>query len=361
MSEKTEQPTPKKLRDARKDGQVAQSKEVVSAATLITICSVIMATADNIVSTLQEIMLLPNRLYNQPFAKALEIMTSASLDALFALVMPIIAVTFITGIAANVIQVGPMMSAKSITPELNKISPISGFKKIFAVKNLVEFLKSVLKIALLSALIYISMIKYLPDLLNLSNCGKSCVFPLLGIMLKELIAYTAVAFIVIAAFDYFFQKSQHIKQLKMSMEEVKKEYKESEGDPQIKGQRKQLHKELLNGPAPEKVKKSSVIIANPTHVAIGLYYDKEETPLPLLTIKGTDMFAQDIKKMARDAGIPILENRPLARGLLAAAEENQYIPPEFIEPVAEVLLWVQGLADEPEEDPSLDPKNHYHP
>ena len=355
MSEKTEQPTPKKLRDARKDGQVAQSKEVVSAATLITISSVIMGLFDHIVTTLQEIMLLPSQLYEISFDKALEIMASASMSALVELILPILAVTFITGIAANVIQVGPMMSAKSIKPELKKINPVSGLKKIFAVKNLVEFVKSVLKIALLSALIYIAMIKYLPDLLNLGTCGTSCILPLLGVMLQELITYTAAAFLVIAAFDYFFQKSQHIKQLKMSMEEIKKEYKESEGDPQIKGQRKQLHKEILSGPAPEKVKKSSVIIANPTHVAIGLYYDKDKTPLPIITIKGTDNNAQDIKKMARESNIPILENRPLARALLAAGEIDQYIPPEFIESVAEVLLWVQGLAEAPEEDFSIDP------
>ena len=346
MSEKTEEPTPKKLRDAKKDGQVAQSKEVVSAATLITISAAIMAFFDTMMESLKHLILLPGQLYQMPFPQALKIMVEVIFDSMVILLMPILGVVFITGILANVIQVGPMMSAKSITPELNKISPVSGFKKIFAVKNLVEFLKSIIKILLLSILIYISMRSHIADMFNLSGCGKACIMPLVGDMMMELIMYSAVAFIIIAVLDYFFEKKQHIKQLKMTKDEVKREYKESEGSPEIKGKRKQFHKELLDGPPPENVKKSSVVLANPTHVAIGLYYNKDETPLPIITVKGTDVIAQEIKAIAKEADIPVIENRLLARALLAHGEVDQYIPATFIEPVAEVLRWVQQMTEE---------------
>lgn len=343
MSEKTEKPTPKKLRDSRKKGQVSQSKDLVSAATLIGVCVVLIAISGYMIETIQELIILPGTLYGEPFLEALKIMLYGSMEASILLILPVCAIAVISAALSNILQTGPLFSAHPIKPELKKISIISGFKKIFCMKNLVEFIKSVIKILFLSVLIYYTVKERISDLMNLPYCGKLCIIPLMGKMLILLLIATAIAFIVIASFDFFFQKAQHIKQLKMSKDEIKREHKDTEGNPEIKGKRKQIHKEIMETDQPEAVKRSSVIVANPTHIAVGLRYIQGETPLPLVTVMGTDHTAQSLKRIAHDLDVPIIVNRPLARALLKKGEVDEYIPSDLIEAVAEVLLLVRRM------------------
>ncbi len=346
MSEKTEQPTPKKLRDARKDGQVAHSKEVVSAVLMIVIFVFLWVFSDFYMEQFEVLILLPTRFYDVPFGQALALITDSVIDIMVAILLPFIAMVIFTAIIANVGQVGLLFSFKSITPDIKKINPAEGAKKIFAKKNLFEVLKSIVKILFLGTLIYLIIEGNINDFGKIPGCGIDCLTPFVGGLFFDLMVYSGVAFFIVAAIDYFFQKSQHIKQLMMSKDEVQREYKEMEGDPQIKGKRKQLHKELLNSDIKPRVKASSAIVVNPTHVAVGIYYEKGKVDLPLITIMGTDDTAQYIKKIARENDIPIMENIPLARGLLAAAEVDEYIPSEFIQPVAEVLKWLRSLERE---------------
>lgn len=346
MSEKTEQPTPKKIRDAREKGQVAQSKEVVSSLLLIAIFAFFWGMSDFYISKFKDLLLLMDQIYHVDFRKALGDMTTAILIIGVKMVLPILALVFFVTIVSTMAQIGPLISFESIKPDIKKINPVEGAKKIFSKKSLFEVLKSTIKIVFLGGLIYYLIVSHINDFLEIPSCGMTCALPFVGAIMLKLFLYSSMVFLIIAAADFIFQKAQHTKQLMMSKDEVIREYKETEGDPQIKGKRKQIHQEMLNDEIKPRVKASSAIVTNPTHVAVGIYYEKGEVDLPVVTIMDTDERAQMIKKIAKEEGIPIMENIPLARGLLAAADVNEYIPSEFIKPVVEVLKWVEKIKSE---------------
>lgn len=340
--EKTEQPTPKKLRDARKKGQVAKSKEVSGTFGLLLVLATLWFMSDDYLTTIQEMVILPSTVYNEPFQDAFKIVTTGILEKSIMLLLPLVAVSMLGAIIGNVMQFGFLISGESIKPDIKKISPIGGLKKIFAIKNLVEFFKSVIKIVFLSIVVYYVIKGSLGDMVNMPYCGSSCILPVTGILLKKLLLYAIAAFVVIAVLDFLFEKQQFTKQNKMSKDEVKREHKESEGSPEIKGKRKEIHQEILN--EAENTKKSDVVIKNPTHLAIGLHYNQDTTPLPVVTVKGRGGRARFILKIAEKEGIPILENVPLAHALFDT-DIASYIPSELIEPVAEVFRWVEDLKE----------------
>ena len=342
-AEKTEQPTPKKLRDAREKGQVAKSKEVSGTFGFLLVIATLWFMSDDYINTIQEMVILPSTVYNETFEEAFKIVTMGILTKSIELLIPLVGVTLLGAIIGNVMQFGFLLAGESIKPDIKKISPIGGFKKIFAMKNLMEFFKSVVKIIFLSIVVYYVIKGSLGDMVNMPYCGSSCILPITGILLKKLLLYAIAAFVVIAVLDFLFEKQQFTKQNKMSKDEVKREHKESEGSPEIKGKRKEIHQEILN--EAENTKKSDVVIKNPTHLAIGLHYSQDKTPLPVVTVKGRGGRARFIIKIAEKEGIPILENVPLAHALFDT-DIASYIPSELIEPVAEVFRWVEDLKEQ---------------
>ena len=341
--EKTEEPTPKKLRDARKKGQVAKSKEVSGTLGLIAVLVTLWAMSDTFIVTIEEMVLLPAQVYTENFKDALKIVTMGILEKAIMLIIPLVLVAMFSAIVGNIMQFGMLFAPEGIKPDIKKISPIGGLKKIFAMKNLVEFFKSVIKIVFLSFVVYYVIYSSIGDLVNLPYCGSSCILPVVGVLMKKLLLYAAVAFVIIAILDYMFERYQFMKQQRMSKDEVKREYKESEGSPEIKGKRKELHQEILN--SAENTSKSDVVIKNPTHLAIGLRYKQESTPLPMVTVKGRGGHARFIVKIAEKEGIPVLENVPLAHALYQL-NITDFIPGELIEPVAEVFRWVQEIKEQ---------------
>ncbi|MHA7000997.1 type III secretion system export apparatus subunit SctU [Aeromonas schubertii] len=339
--EKTEQPTPKKLRDARQKGQVAKSKEVVSAALILTIMAMLMGLSDYYLEHLGKLMLIPEQASALPFQQALDVMGENLFQELVYLLLPLLSVAALMTILSHVGQYGFLLSGESVKPDIKKINPVEGAKKIFSIKNLMEFVKSLLKVCLLSLLVWVTIEGNLKPLLQLPRCGALCIMPLVGDMLGQLMAVCALGFVVIAIADYAFEHHQHIKQLKMSKDEVKREYKEMEGSPEIKSKRRQFHQELQSSTMRADVKRSSVIVANPTHIAIGIRYEKGETPLPLVTLKYTDAQALMVRRIAEEEGIPVLQRIPLARALHRDALIDHYIPAEQIEAAAEVLRWLE--------------------
>lgn len=343
--EKTEQPTPKKLRDARKKGQVSSSKDVVSAALVVLMFALLWGASGFYADKLQELILLPT-LYigsDMPFYLALEQTFDGLIVLFLQMIAPPLVLAVVVGIAAHLGQFGFLLAFESLKPDLNKLNPGKGIKKIFSIKNLVELLKSILKIALLSILFYQVISNNLANLLKLPGCGLSCVSPLLGALMLDLMIYAGFGFILIAAADFAFQRFQFTKEMRMSKQEVKQEYKEMEGDPRIKGKRRQLHQELMMQNTASAVKRSTVVVTNPTHIAIALEYREGETPLPIVRAKGENLMAQRIIEIARAEGIPVMENVPLARALHEQSQVDQYIPSDLIEAVAEVLRWVAQL------------------
>ena len=346
MSERTEQPTPKKLRDARGKGEVATSKEVVSAGLIVAIFALFFALGTYYVETMGEMMILPADYTGLPLREALPRIADGLAESAFSILAPLLLLVLVVGVAANYFQFGFLFVLEPLKPKAEKLSPATNIKNIFSMKNLVEFFKSIIKISVLSASLYFVITDGLPDLLQAPRCGLDCVLAVAAALLAKILIATAVAFVVLAAADFFFERFQHTKKLKMTKDEVKREYKEAEGDPIIKSKRKHLHQELMMQNTTERVRKSSVLVTNPTRIAIAIYYDEEETPLPVVVAKGQDHVARRMIEVAREEGIPVMENVPLARALHEDGDVDRYIPSELIEAVAEVLKWVQQVAEQ---------------
>ena len=346
--EKTEQPTNKRLRDARKKGQVAFSKEVSSTALLIGLFVWFYYAADWISDQFISMIVLPAEYHPVPFDEALPCVLVGVATKIIVLSLPPLGIVLVLGIAANFLQVGAVFSFESITPKLSKLNPAEKLKQIFSLKNFVEFAKSVFKVGFLGALIYYLIRGAVPALVQVPYTGLNGVLHLLDYLMYRLAMVTGFAYITIAVADLFFQRKQHTKQLMMSKQEVKQEHKENEGDPQIKGKRRQLHRELANDEVVKRVKKSSVLVTNPTHYAIALYYKKGVTQLPMLLAKSKGPLALRMIAIAREEDIPIMRNIPLAHALYDIVDVDQFIPRELIDPVAEVLRIVFRMRQEQE-------------
>ena len=346
MSEKTEEPTPKKLRDARKKGQVAKSKEIPSALVITVTMVMLFPLMPGIVESLHDLILLPTKFYDSELGFSANAVASEALAVSVQILVPIIATAVVVGIAGHAMQAGVLFSAQTIQPKLTNIDPASAVKRMFGLRNLVEFLKSAFKIGFLTLLLFLVIRDSLNELVKVPECGIACIAPLIGHLLWQVTVYTVAAFLLVAAADYFYERWQFMKEQKMTKDEVKREYKESEGDPHIKGKRKQLAQELAMADTEERVKNASVVVTNPTHIAVALDYREDETPLPIVTAMGENLRAHHIVNIAKKAGIPIVQNVPLARGLFETAQLHQYIPSEMIEPVVEVLLWLRELNEQ---------------
>jgi len=341
--EKTEQPTPKKLRDARKKGQVAKSQEVASTAVVLTAFAYIWGGWDFIYENLQELLGAPIFFMNEPFLEALGSVFMIVANKFIIISVPMVMATAVAGVVGNIIQVGMLISFEPVTPNFNKIHPKNWFKKVISKKNLFEFGKSLFKILFLVFLLKWLIEGSLQDLTRAPLYGVDGLLTVLAHILRRIVLYCAAVYVAISALDYLLQKYLHIKELMMTKDEVKREFKEMEGDPHIKAKRKQLHQEMIMNDTMEKVKKSSVLITNPTHIAVAVFYDEDETDLPVITAMGKDYTAMRMIEAAKEAGVPIMRNVPLARDLWDQAKVMQYIPSDLIEPIAEVLKWVEEV------------------
>ena len=353
--EKTEMPTPKKLRDARQKGQVCTSKDIVSTAILVVLFVVLgwmgVALMDDGSMLLSYI---GDRLAGDPFEATYPAMGISALvickhSFIFVFVAAVI------GIAANTAQIGFLFTFEPLIPKLEKLNPVEGAKKIFCAKNFFEFLKNVVKVSFLSYLLYKIIWASVPELLTMCYGTVDDIFPCLKLMLKRLAVYTAFGYIIIAVVDRLFQGRNFTKQMMMTKDEVKREYKEMEGSAEIKQAQRQFRDEVMNGENPAKAaKKSNVVVTNPTRLAVGIRFNVEESPLPTICAMGAGPVAKIIRETALAEGIPLMEDKPLARALYAEGKVDDIIPDSLIEPVAEVLKWAKQLEDARKEEEELD-------
>ncbi len=350
MSEKTEYPTSKKLRQAREDGQVAHSKDFTQTALILALFGYMLGSSDDIIKTLSQMILLPTDVMGMNFEEAVNTLATKLFNESVKLLAPFLLIVIGLGLFIELVQTGMLFAFKAMMPSAKKLNVISNVKNIFSVKNLMEFLKSNIKIAFLSALIYVILRDAIPGLMTLPQAGLVGVALALGTLLKVMITNISVGYVVIALADFAWQRHQHVKGLMMSKDEIKQEYKEAEGDPHIKHQRKHLHQEMMQEGAVHATKKASVVVTNPTHLAIAIQYDKDKTPLPVVVAKGEGWLAERMIAAAHEEGIPVLQNIPLAHALMDTAALDQYIPSELIEPVAQVLRLVQEM-NAPQEQP----------
>lgn len=349
MSVKTEQPTSKRIRDARKKGQVAKSMDVTSAFQLATIALLFTfygeAWLDDIKQALVETLMLavdstPGNMSRILFSWGREV---AKIIAIIA--GALIAVTLF----AQFSQVGLILSVEVFSNAGQKLNVVNNLKQMFSIKRLFELVKSLIKIILIGVIFYIVLRGQFSSFQYASMCGVTCAFSLLSDLCFKLFLSQLAGYIFFAVADYAFQRWTLRKQLMMTKEEIKQEHKDSEGSPEIKHRRREVHSELQHEGVQKKVKKSSVVIKNPTHLSVCLWFDTKQCPLPKVTEKAYGEKARLINELAEREGIPVVENIPLARGLMEDVEVGKFITEKYFEPVAEVLRLVMDIPYDPEE------------
>ncbi len=349
--EKTEQPTAKKLRDARMDGQVAHSKDLTQTILIVALFGYMLADGSAILRRIGGMIVFPMGLLSMNFEQAVNTVMTRLLEEATQLMIPFLLIVILLGLAVELAQTGMLLTFKTLSRVGSKLNVGTNVKNMFSMRTLVDFLKSCAKIVLLSAIVYMVVSAALPGLITLPRAGLVGVALAMGAMLQSMLINVSLGFGLIAAIDFFWQRHHHTQQLKMSKHEVEQEHKESEGDPHIKGERKQRHLEMLNEEPVNRAREASVLVTNPIHVAIAIVYKEESTPLPVVTGKGREAQARRMVHAARLAGVPVMENVPLAWALLETAEVNAYIPEELIAPVAEVLRLVRAAQGEEGEVP----------
>lgn len=343
--QKTEKPSPKKIRDARAKGQVAKSQEVVTTISIIAVMATIWFTwggaTDSLIHLLDQMTMLTKGDFAVNAPNALAIVFREAMKIL----LPVILAAIIAGIAGNYIQIGSIFAFDALKPKLSNISPETGFKRIFSMKQVFELLKSIVKIAFLSILLFLVIRRAIGPFIVSVDCGLSCETIVAITSLQRVLLFSALAFIIVAGFDFMYQRHRHIQGLMMSKQEVKREHKETEIDPHIKSRRKQLAHELIMSDSGVRARQGTAVIINPTHLAIVLHYDASRKRLPVVTAKGVGNHAHFLRTEAEKAGVPIFRNVSLARTLYATADVDEYVPYELFDVVAEVLVWVTKHRD----------------
>jgi type III secretion protein U len=339
--QKTEQPSQKKLKDLRKKGQIPRSQEVVSATLTLLLFAYFWLFWPSLFVNFKEMLIIPTQFINVPFDIALKQVFDLIFNKFLLIVLPFAFLVIVGTIIANVMQVGMIFSVESIKPDLSKISPAKGLKKIFAFKNLLETIKALIKVAFLSSILYFVLRENLELLIKIPYCGLGCLILLMQHLIKQVAMYALPIFIVLAAIDIFLQKIIFLKDNKMTKEEVKKEHKNSEGDPQSKGRRKSMHKEMAMDDTTGRVQSSSAIIMG-NGKAIGIYYERGVTQLPIIMTIGKGLIAKQVADIARKENIMIVDDVVLADELVETGKIDQHVPSNCLTAVGKVMRNVSG-------------------
>lgn len=344
-AQKTEDPTSRRLDEARKRGQVANSREVnnLLMLTVFTLSVLLFGgTAAGALYKASMPFIESPDLIPTDFGHLVDIGWKLLGVLLLAGGIPL-ALALAAAIGAGYLQFGLVFSAESITPKLDKISPLAGLKRLFSRRSLAEFVRGLLKIAVVAA---VALFLIVPEVAYLHKLIGMEMMQLLGeteaLLAKLLIGVVAIV-AVIAAIDVIYQRLQHLREMRMSRQEIKDEFKETEGDPLVKGRLRQLRMERTRRRMMAQVPQSDVVVTNPTHYAVALKYDPRTMSAPKMMAKGVDKVAQKIREIAREHDVPVIENPPLARGLYAAVEVDQEVTPEFYKAVAEVISYIFKL------------------
>jgi type III secretion protein U len=342
-ADKTEQPTSKKLRDARKDANVTKSKELTSTVLVLGWLVGAWMMLGFMWDRMRQLFEASVASIGRPFAEALPDVGMLAFWTLMWLCLPLLLLAVFLGAVTEFLQVGPVASMKKLTPDISKLNPVEGIKKMFSMDNLVELVKAFFKSA---GLIFIGgfvLYGMRHSLLLLPHAPPEAMATAIWHGLLRIGIWTIFVFFFVSVLDAWYQKFSYLKQLRMSRRDIKQEVKENEGDPYVKQRRKQLHQEWSQQTMLNAVRGSNVVVTNPTHIAVALQFEPGVNDLPVVVAKGEGHQAEEIKRVAEEAGVPILQNIPLARGLNEKVELDEYIGGEFFDAVAEVLHWAEGI------------------
>lgn len=338
--------TPRKLEQARKEGQVVKSKDFSTAVSLLILFSVIFGLAPFIWDQIVQVFTL---LYEQiPNAHTEQIgytyILLVAVKGAALIIGPILAIAWLVAVLADFVQVGPLVAIAPLMPKLDKLNPTKYFKNIMSIKTLFELFKNIVKVVILGYIGWMVYKDHIESILMLASVDNNfAVMIEFGKLITEFIFKACIAFLIIAAADYGVTKWKFLKDQKMSFKEIKDEYKNSEGDPNVKAQLRQRRMQMLQQGAMDAVPTADFVVTNPTHVACALKYVAEEMDSPMLIAKGTELIAKKIIGIAKEHNVPVIENPPVARALFKMVDINQPIPPELYKAVAEILMFVYKM------------------
>jgi type III secretion YscU/HrpY family protein len=345
MAEKTEKATPKKIRDARKKGQVAKSQDFPSSFTFIASISATILTAGYLFKQLSSYFLSTFK----SISGTIDLQNRAggyiseAIMVIFNCSLPITIITVCVGLLTSFLIVGPMFSPEAFKLDLKRLNPVTNIKNMFKFKTIFELLKSVFKISIAMILIFAAVYNSLPEIIStaaLPIMGSVMVF---STFLIKVVIHVGIFFLAIAIMDLVYQKKNFAKEMKMEKFEIKQEFKDTEGNPEIKNKRRQTAQELAYQEGPSSVKRAKAIITNPVHIAVALDYQAENEPAPRILTMGKGTMADLIIKAAQEHNIPIMRNVALAQILFEKGKISDYIPEETYQAVAEILKWLSGL------------------
>lgn len=346
--EKTEEATSKKLNDARGEGQVARSQELIMALQLIGLFLVLKFLISWIGNALLEIYreiygrisMIVSDEFNINIVHSLVLFC---IKKFFIISLPIFVIAFFVAFFGNLVQVKWKPTLKPLKPKFNKFNPVSGLKKLFSKDKIIELVKQVGKLLVIGYVVYDALKDEWGMLINMYSLSLYKAISLIGKTVIQLGLKISIYFLLIAIFDFWYQKRKFKKDMKMTKQEVKDEYKQTEGDPHIKGKIRQKMREVSQKRMMHNVPEADVVITNPTHLAVAIKYDRGNADVPIVVAKGADYIAQKIKAIAKESDVEIVENKPLARMLYYNVEIGDEIPPELYQMVAEVLAYVYGI------------------
>ena len=344
--DKTEKPTPKKLQDARKKGDIAKSKDITSTAGMLVILMLAAVALPLLGEQMAALVRASFEVMHEPFALAAPRLGRQAGMTLLLVVGLVVVPVALVGALVEFIQAGPVMSTEKLKPKMENMNPAKGLKRMFSMDNLVELVKSILKTAVVGTIGWLVMRKVLPELPLLVSGRPENVGAALWQTTWLLLAWAGGSFVLVSAMDLAWQRFSYMKKMRMSMRDIRQEMKDAEGDPHLKGQRRQLQQEWAQQGASNAAAEAHVLVVNPTHVAIAIAYDRETCPVPTVTAKGQDDDALAMRQAAQEAGVPVLRNIELARSLLADAETGDIVPAELFDIIATVILWAQDVRHE---------------
>ena len=344
--ERTERATPKRRREARKKGQVAQSRELPSVLILMTAMGFFYFAGSWIFGSLSQVI---GGVYGQLDTLRLNTVQEVSafsveiFEKVLLILVPFFVPILVAGLAGNIGQIGFEIHGEPIYPKLTKLNPIAGLKKLISLRSLVELIKSVVKILLVGGIAFGIVEKETKAMPALMQQEVVDILLFIGRVAFKIFFFVCLALIVLAFLDYAYQRWQYEQSLKMTKQEVKDERKQSEGDPKVKGRIRRVQQELARRRMMEAVPEADVVITNPVHLAVALKFDAAKMIAPKIIAKGSGHIAEKIKEIARNHQVPLVENKPLAQALHKMAEIGEFIPVELYRAVAEVLAYVYRL------------------
>lgn len=343
--QKTEPPSPRKLSEARKKGQVPKSRDLSAALILLAALATIAIMTDSVVLSMQRLLLEYFRagmVVGLP-AESLPVQMLWFLGRVGLVLLPLFAVILVTALAANVGQVGVLFAPQAMQPKLERLDPVQGIKRLFSLRSLFELVKNILKVIIVAAAVYLVIRARLGEMLLIYFKTPAQLIDLIAEAMLVAAFAGGGAFLVISVFDLLFQRYEHRKNMRMTKQEVKDELKQTEGDPLVKSWLRRRQREIIANAIRREVPRATVVITNPTHLGVAVRYAEGEMTAPVVTAKGAGDLVQVMKKLARQHKVPVVENPPVARSLYNSVEVGQEIPVELYRAIAEIIAMVYRL------------------